>query len=81
MSTMQATTNGSTSLASSSKMSAHLDALPSSGLDFLLEMLIRRENTDSKAQKMTRKEQTMILEGGRKGRTMILEDTLKIIDA
>jgi hypothetical protein len=57
------------------------DAPPSSGMDFLLQVHIRRENTDSKAQKMTRIERTMILDGARKGRTMILEDALKILDA
>jgi hypothetical protein len=46
------------------------EALPSSGFDFLLEMHRRRENTDTKTQKMTRKKRTMILEGA-----------LKIIDA
>ena len=59
----------------------HSDALPSSGIDFLLEVHIRRENSDSNAQKMTRKEQTMILEGARKARNMILEDALKILEA
>jgi hypothetical protein len=74
---------GSTTSFSSMKalMHAHSDALPSSGLDFLAEIHIRRENTGSKAQKMTTKEHSMILEGARKERAMILEDALKIIDA
>lgn len=38
----------------------------SSGLDFLMEMHVRRENSNSKAQKMTRKERTIILENALK---------------
>jgi hypothetical protein len=45
-----------------------------------MEIHVRRENTDKKAQKMTRKEQSMIVEGARKERTRILEGALKIID-
>jgi hypothetical protein len=47
------------------------DALPSSGLDFLLEIHLRRERTNTMAQKTTRKERTMI----------ILEQAMEIIDA
>jgi hypothetical protein len=43
-------------------------------------MHVRRENTDSKAQRMTRKERTMILEGARKERSMMLAEALKIVD-
>jgi hypothetical protein len=47
------------------------DALPSSGLDFLQEIYLRRERTNAIAQKATRKKRTMIL----------LEQALEIIDA
>jgi hypothetical protein len=53
----------------------------SSGLDFLMQMHIRRENTDAKAQRMTRKERTMIKEGTRKERTTMLAEALMIVDA
>jgi hypothetical protein len=56
------------------------DALPSSGLDFLLEIHLRRANTDEKAQKMTMKERTMIREGARKERNMSNEEASKIVD-
>jgi hypothetical protein len=52
----------------------------SSGLDFLMQMHVRRENTDSKAQRMTRKERTMINEGSRKERSAMLAEALKIVD-
>jgi hypothetical protein len=35
--------------------------LPSSGSDFLLQMQLRRERTDKKAQKTARKERTMLI--------------------
>jgi hypothetical protein len=57
------------------------DSPLSSGLDLLMQMHVRRENTDSKAQRMTRKERTMILEGARKERSMMLAEALKIVDA
>jgi hypothetical protein len=57
-----------------------LDALPSSGLDFLLEIHLRRANTDEKAQKMTKKERTMIREGARKERNKSNEEASKIVD-
>jgi hypothetical protein len=57
------------------------DVLPSSGLDFLLEIHLRRANTDEKAPKMmTKKERTMIRKGARKERTMIIEEASKIIE-
>jgi hypothetical protein len=56
------------------------DALPSSGLDFLLEIHLRRANTDEKAQKMTKKERTMIREGARKERNKSNEEASKIVD-
>jgi hypothetical protein len=62
----------------------------SSGLDFLVEMRLRREQTSIKARKTSRRERTMTLEGSRrertmtpegsrKERTMILEQAFKII--
>jgi hypothetical protein len=72
-------TRGSSSL--KSLLQEPLDPPHSAGLDFLLQMHVRRENTDSRAQNMTRTERTMILEGARKGRAMMLEDALKIMDA
>jgi hypothetical protein len=62
-------------------LNAPSDALPSSGLDFLLEIHLRRAKTDKKAQKITKIERTMIREGARKERTMILEEASKIMDA
>jgi hypothetical protein len=55
--------------------------LPSSGLDFLLQIHRRREKTEATAQKMTRKERAMILEGARMERTRIVEEALRILDA
>jgi hypothetical protein len=55
------------------------DALPSAGLDFLLQIHVRRTKTDKKAQKMTKKERTMIREGAWKERTMLIEEASKII--
>jgi hypothetical protein len=72
-------TRGSFSL--KSLLKEPLDPPLSAGLDFLLQMHVRRENTDSRAQSMTRTERTMILKGARKERTMMLEDALKMIDA
>jgi hypothetical protein len=54
--------------------------LPSSGLDFLQEIHLRRAKTDIKAQKMTRKERSMISEGARKERTMIVEEASMILE-
>jgi hypothetical protein len=56
------------------------DAHPSSGLDFLLQIHLRRAKTDQRAQKITKKERTMIREGARKEQTLILEEASKIID-
>jgi hypothetical protein len=58
------------------------DALTSSGLDFLQEVHLRREqqtDTSTTAQKMTIKERTMIEEGCRRDRATILEEALKMI--
>jgi hypothetical protein len=74
MSAMQATTNNSTSLSPFHKISQRLSTTPSSmkpmlhappdssGLDILLvllEMQLRRENTDKTARRMTRNERTL----------------------
>jgi hypothetical protein len=53
---------------------------PSSGLDLLTEIHLRRANTDEKAQKMTKKERTMIREGARKERNKSNEEASKIVD-
>jgi hypothetical protein len=55
------------------------DALPSAGLDFLLEIHLRRAKTDEKAQKMTKKERSMIREGTRKEQNKILEDASQLL--
>jgi hypothetical protein len=66
---------------SPSKISLSLlqtDALPSSGLDFLLELHLRRETTDTQAQKMTRKEHSLIHAESRKRRSMIIDEALQL---
>jgi hypothetical protein len=74
--------SGLTSRSSSVKSLLHApsDALPSSGLDFLLEIHLRRSKTDKTAQTITKKERSMIREGARKERTLILEEASTIID-
>jgi hypothetical protein len=53
----------------------------SSGLDFLMEIHLRRAKTDTKAQEMTKKEQSMIRDGARRHQTtMILEEAPKFMD-
>jgi hypothetical protein len=60
----------------------HAPPLPSSILDFLLEIHLRRAQTNKKAKDMTKKERSMIREGTRKKRaTMIIEEALEIVDA
>jgi hypothetical protein len=57
-------------------------ALPSSKLDFLQEMHIRRGKTDAKAQEMTKKEGSMIRDGARKHQTTMItiEEASKFMD-
>jgi hypothetical protein len=89
MATKQATTTTNSTFALlrpsdqmlKSLLHAPSGVLASSGLDFLLNMHLRRERTDKTAQQMTRKERTMILDGARKERAMILEEALEVMDA
>jgi hypothetical protein len=56
--------------------------LPSSKLDFLLEIHLRRAQNDEKAKEMTKKERSMIREGTRKMRAnALIEEALTIVGA
>jgi hypothetical protein len=56
-------------------------ALPSSELDFLQEIHLRRVKTDAKAQEMPKRERSMIRDGARRHQTtMILEEASKFMN-
>jgi hypothetical protein len=89
MSRMRSTrTSSSSTMKSPLSISSLFDDVPSaaddarsvsSGLDFLLEMDRRREQTSIKARMISRRERTMTLAGSRKERNMILEEAFKIL--